>query len=89
MQNPILTKLNSNYSNNAVNNARQLKGMLNNLQNSTNPMGLIRTIINQNPAMKQVMSVVEKYGNNPKEAFYALAREKGVNPDDVINALRN
>lgn len=89
MQNPILSKLNSNYTNSAVNNAKQLKGMLNSIQANANPMGAMRNLVNQNPAMRQVMNIVERYGNNPKDAFYALAKEKGVNPDDVLNALRN
>lgn len=48
----------------------------------------MQSMINQNPQMKQVMEMVNKNGGNPKDAFYALAKEKGVNPDDILNMLK-
>lgn len=62
--------------------------MVNLIKSSKNPQALMQSMINQNPQMKQVMEMVNKNGGNPKDAFYALAKEKGVNPDDILNMLK-
>ena len=45
-------------------------------------------MIQSNPQYKQVMDYVKQNGNDPKAAFYKMAQEKGVNPDDILNALK-
>lgn len=41
----------------------------------------------KNPNIRPILQLVAKHNGDPKAAFYALAQEKGVNPDDIINAL--
>lgn len=41
----------------------------------------------KNPNIKPILQLVAQHNGDPKSAFYALAKEKGVNPDDIINAL--
>jgi len=41
------------------------------------------------PQMKQVMDYVKANGGNPKDAFYKLAKEKGVDPQSIINQVNN
>lgn len=65
-----------------------IKEMVNLIKSSKNPQAMMQSMINQNPQMKQVMQMVNKNGGNPKDAFYALAKEKGVNPDDILNMLK-
>lgn len=84
-----MEQMSRNNTNGTINNIQQLKGMLSNIQNSANPQKMLNELICRNPKMKDVMNIVQKYGNNPKDAFYALAKEKGVNPDEVLNALRS
>lgn len=36
----------------------------------------------------QLQSIINKYGN-PKKAFYSIAQEKGINPDEIINMISN
>jgi hypothetical protein len=38
--------------------------------------------------MKQAMDYVNQNGGDAKEAFYKLANENGVNPEDIINYLK-
>ena len=71
--NPILQGLKSNNANPQM---AQLKQMV---QMYKNPM------LGFNPEMQQVISYVKEHGNNPKEAFYALAKEKGVDPQTVLS----
>ena len=49
---------------------------------------MLQSMVSSNPQMKQVMDMVNQSGGNPKEAFYSLAKQKGVNPDDILNMLR-
>ena len=41
-----------------------------------------------NPQMKQVMDVVNQYGGDPQKAFYAIAEQQGVNPQEILNMLK-
>lgn len=89
MGNMILEQMGKNSTNNALNNIHYFKNMLTNIQNSVDPRAKLNDLINSNPKMRDIMKMVQRYGNNPKDVFYALAKEKGVNPDDVLNALRS
>ena len=58
------------------------------LQMSRNPQIMIQTMIKSNPAMKQAMDYIQANGGNPKDAFYKLAQEKGVDPDEFLKSLK-
>ena len=49
---------------------------------------MLQQMVSQNPNMKQVLDLVNQNGGNAQQAFYALAKQKGVNPDDILNSLR-
>lgn len=55
---------------------------------SSNPQAAMQMIVNQNPQIKSVMDEVKKSGGTAKDAFYAIAKNKGINPDDIINMLK-
>lgn len=38
--------------------------------------------------MKQVMDIVGQSGGDPKAAFYKMAEEKGVDPEQILPMLR-
>ena len=48
-----------------------------------NPMALM-----QGPQYNQAMQLIQQAGGDPRAAFYALARQKGVDPDQVLSMLR-
>lgn len=83
--NPMLQALAKSPS---ANNLMQIRNMMNLIKNSNNPQALLTSMISQNPQMQQVMSYVNQNGGDAKQAFYKLAQEKGVNPDDILNALK-
>lgn len=70
------------------NNLNQIKQMMNMVQSSRNPQMMLQSIAQSNPQMKQVMDIVNKSGGNPKAAFYKMAEEKGVDPEQVLSMLR-
>lgn len=66
----------------------KIKEMVNLIKSSKDPQSMIQSMINQNPQMKQVMDLVNQNGGDAKKAFYDMAKQKGVNPDDVLNMFK-
>lgn len=56
-----------------------------------NPLltGIVNQAIQNNPQMKQVMDYINQNGGDPKTAFYKLAQEKGVDPNEIIKQVNN
>lgn len=69
-------------------NLAQIKQMAQMMKTAQNPQAMLNSLMAQNPQMRQVMDFVRQNGNNPREAFYSLAKQKGVNPDDILNMLK-
>jgi hypothetical protein len=55
------------------------------LKNSPNPQALLNNLLAQNP---QVTGLINQYGGNPKTAFYALAQQKGIDPNSILDMLK-
>lgn len=60
----------------------------------TNPiLGMInktpvQNLLQRNPQIQQVMTLLRENGNDPQKAFYALAKQMGVDGDEIINMLK-
>lgn len=52
-------------------------------------MGNPAMMIQQMPQYKQIMDYVNQNGGDAKAAFYAKAQEMGIDPDEIIKAMRN
>ena len=65
-----------------------LRNMMNIVQSSGNPGQMLQTIMSQNPKIKEVMGLVQSNGGDWQKTFLQLARERGVNPNDVLNQLK-
>ena len=93
-RNPILQQLNNSSvknvasnGNNMFGNLKQIKNMVNMIKSAGNPQAMLESMTNNNPQLKEVMNIVKNSGGNPQQAFYNLAKQKGVNPDEVLNAV--
>lgn len=84
-QNPMLQALKSNPVNS---NLSQIKQMMNMVRSAGNPQAMLQSMVQNNPQMKQVMDIVSQSGGDPKTAFYKMAEEKGVDPEQVLSMLR-
>ena len=69
-------------------NMQSLRQMANAVRNSRNPQMMLMQLAQSNPQMKQAIEYIGQNGGNAKEAFYALAKQKGVNPDTILNMFR-
>ncbi len=71
-----------------TNNLQQVKNMMNLLRTSQNPQAMMQTLLMQNPQLQSVMTLINQSGGDPKTAFYKLAEQKGVDPNQIINMLK-
>lgn len=49
----------------------------------------INQMAETNPQMQQVMQIVRQNGGDAKAAFYNLARQRGVDPNVVLQQLQS
>ena len=87
MSNPVLNMLNqrSGPTNNSAQAQaiRQMAGAL----KSGNPTRMLNGMAQSNPALKQIMGMVNS-GGNPKQMFYDMARRKGIDPESIVSLLK-
>lgn len=65
-----------------------LQQMANVIKNSRNPKAMLEQMMQSNPQIQQAMNYINQNGGNAKDAFYALARQKGVDPESVLRMFR-
>lgn len=68
---------------------QQIKNMMSMVQMSANPQMALQNIVNQNPNLQNILNLANSNGANLQQVFYNMAKQKGVNPEDIINALRS
>lgn len=66
----------------------QIRQMIQMVRSASNPQAAINQLMQTNPQMKQVMDIIKASGNDPKRAFYALAEQKGVDPNSILEQLK-
>ena len=66
----------------------QMKQLMQTVMTSQNPQMALQNLVQNNPNMKQAIDYVNANGGNPKDAFYKLAKEKGIDPDSILNSLK-
>ena len=52
------------------------------------PMAAINNLAQQDTRMQQVMQYINQNGGNAEAAFYNLAKEKGVDPKEVLSQIQ-
>lgn len=67
-------------------NIAPIKNMMQMLNGAQNPQAVLQMLAQKNPQMAQVMQLVQ--GRNPQEVFYEMCKQRGVNPDDILNQLK-
>lgn len=65
-----------------LNQIAQVRGMM-------SPQNMVNRALMNNPQMKQAMDYVNANGGDAKAAFYKLAGEMGVDPEEILKVLRN
>lgn len=85
MKNPIEQKIAQTMSNknidSYVNLARMIKG-------ANNPMGMVSNLLNRIPGLGKAVNLINQSGTNPREFYYKLAKEMGVDPDEFLKQFQ-
>ena len=84
----ILQQLQRSQASVSPSNLQKVRGMMQMVRTAQNPTAAMQSVIVQNPEIKSVVDELQKSGGSAKDAFYAIARRKGVNPDEVISLLK-
>ena len=84
MDNPILSLL--GRTNPVMGMLSQMIGMV---KAAKDPSTAINQMAMNNPQMQQVMQYINQNGGDPRQAFYNLAQQKGVDPNYILNQLQN
>lgn len=68
---------------------QQIKNMMHMVQMSNNPQAAMQTLIAQNPGLKNIIQAVSGKGMSMQQVFYALAQQRGVDPQVILNELNS
>ena len=79
--NPILQQIGKQNTNN-------YRNMFSMIRNARNPQALLNQMVQNNPQYRQVMQMIQNSGGDAKTAFYNECSRRGVNPDEILNALK-
>lgn len=53
------------------------------------PSAMLRLMAAQNPSVKQALDMVQQNGGNAEAAFRTLAKQNGIDPEQIIGALKD
>lgn len=85
MKNPIDQKIAQTMSSknidSYVNLARMIKG-------ANNPMAMVSNLLNRIPGFGKAVNLINQSGTNPREFYYKLAKEMGVDPDEFLKQFQ-
>lgn len=59
------------------------------VQAANNPMQAVNQMAANDPRMQHVMEIVNQNGGDARAAFYNMARQRGVDPNAILNQLKS
>ena len=83
--NPMLQAMMSNKLMQTIGPVKQMMSMV---QSAGNPALSLQQMAGNNPMLQQAMNLIQQSGGDGKAAFEKLAREQGIDPDQVMNMLK-
>ena len=83
--NPILQSI---MSNKLLQTIGPVKQMINTVQAAGNPALALQQMASSNPMIQQAMQLVQQSGGDGKAAFEKLAKENGIDPDQIMQMLK-
>lgn len=66
-------------------NVRQMASVMKSMRN---PQAMLNQLSQNNPQVREVMTMLQNSGKSPKDMFYQVAQEKGIDPEEVLSMLR-
>ena len=66
---------------------QNLKRMMQMYKASANPQAFIQQMMANNPQAANITNLINSHGGDAKAAFYDLAKQKGIDPDEFLRSL--
>ena len=66
----------------------KIKQMMGMVRAAQNPQAMMNQLMMNNPQLKQAMDIVNQYNGDANKAFQELARQNGINPQEIMDMLR-
>lgn len=82
-KNPILAAM--SHQSTTPSSTNQIKELYNEFVNSSNPNYVIQQMLSQNP---EVNTLLQQANGDPRQAFYNLAKQRGINPNDILGMFK-
>lgn len=70
------------------NNYGYVKSLYQAAKNYNDPMKFFQMMAQNNPNLKPILNMLEK-GQNPKQIFYDMCKQRGINPDEFLKMLNS
>lgn len=58
------------------------------IKNANNPQAMLSTMAKNNPQIKQTIDYINKNGGNAQQLFYSLAKQNGIDPNEILEMLK-
>ena len=71
------------------NNNGGLQQMINMVSRSNNPMQLMQTMAQSNPQLQSILSLIQTSQKSPKDLFFEMAQQRGVDPQQILQMLQH
>ena len=65
-----------------------LKQMFDTVRTAGNPQAMMDQMLRSNPNYSRALELVRQNNGDAQKAFYDLANQYGVNPNEIINSLK-
>lgn len=88
MQNPMMQALSQSRLSGMMSKIQPIRNALNMVRNAQNPQAMLAQMMQGNPQMQQINQLINNTGGDPRKAFYALAEQNGIDPEQIINMLK-
>lgn len=84
----MLGMLNQNKLSSMMQQLSPIKNMFNAVKMASNPQMALSQMMKNNPAFAQAQKLIEQNGGDAKTAFYKLAEQQGIDPNQILNMFR-
>ena len=61
---------------------------MNLMRSGGNPQSLMMTMLQNSPAYGEIMSFLNKNNGDARTAFYDMAKQKGVDPNQILDMMK-
>ena len=86
MANPFNAMNPSNPMN--TNSLGYVKNLYQAVRNSNNPMQYFQMMAQNNPRLQPILNMLQN-GGDPKQIFYNMCQQRGINPEEFLKALNS